>query len=90
MQLKIAVRSGIEVKWTGCKQNGPVFYGGPPPETGEWKLSINKLEDYLGTGLRKRSFGSSIETFVLGFDIAGLSAEVARLLAQCPVAEITA
>lgn len=72
MQLKIKVTCGGEVKWAGASQSGPVYYGGPPPETGIWKLSIAKVEDYFHAALKIFSFGESIETFVLGFEIGDL------------------
>lgn len=37
-----------------------------------WKLSIAKIEDYFGVALKNFSFGDSIETFVLGFEIGEL------------------
>lgn len=72
MQLKIKVTCGGEVKWAGASESGPVYYGGPPPETGVWKLSIAKIEDYLNAALSSFSSGDSIETFVLGFEIGDL------------------
>lgn len=72
MQLKIKVTRGGEVKWPGAAHSEPVYYGGPPPETGLWKLSTTKLEDYFEAGLKGLAFGDSIETFVLGFEIADL------------------
>lgn len=72
MQLKIKVTCGGEVKWAGASQNGPIYYGGPPPETGIWKLSIAKIEDYFDAALKSFFFGDSIETFVLGFEIGDL------------------
>lgn len=72
MQLKIKVTCGGEVKWAGASESGPVYYGGPPPETGIWKLNIAKIEDYFNAALKSCSFGDSIETFVLGFEIGDL------------------
>jgi hypothetical protein len=73
VQLKIQVTCGGEVKWAGVSQSGPVYYGGPPPETGEWKLSVAKIEDYFNYALKNLSYGESIETFVLGFEIGDLA-----------------
>lgn len=73
MQLKIKVTGGGEVKWAGASQSGPVYYGGPPPETGMWKLSIAKIEDYFDSALKNLSYGESIETFVLGFEIGDVT-----------------
>jgi len=72
MQLKIQIKSGAEVKWRGRPDNGPVYYGGPPPETGEWKLDLNQLEAYFCQALQDRTYGESIDTFLLGFEIAEL------------------
>lgn len=72
MQLKMKITSGCEVKWAGVPDNGPVYYGGPPPESGEWKLSTEKIEDYFESALKYLSFGESIDIFVLGFEIADL------------------
>lgn len=66
------MRCGGEVKWSGSVDNGPVYYGGPPPETGEWKLSTVKITDYFNSALRNKSYGNSIDMFVLGFEIADL------------------
>lgn len=72
MQLKIKVTCGGEVKWAGASESGPVYYGGPPPETGIWKLSVAKIEDYFNEALKELSYGDSIEKFVLGFEIGDL------------------
>jgi hypothetical protein len=72
VQLKIKVTCGGEVNWAGASQSGPVYYGGPPPETGMWKLSVAKIEDYFDAALKGLSYGDSIETFVLGFEIGDL------------------
>jgi hypothetical protein len=68
----IKVRCGGEVRWVGHIDNQPVYYGGPPPETGEWKLSTIKLTEYFNSTLEKQSYGESIDIFVLGFEIADL------------------
>ena len=72
MQLKMKITCGGEVKWAGVPDNGPVYYGGPPPESGLWKLSTVKIEDYFESVLKFLSFGESIDIFVLGFEIAEL------------------
>lgn len=72
MQLKIKVTCGGEVNWEGASQTGLVYYGGPLPETGSWKLSIAKIEDYFNSALKTFTFGESIETFVFGFEIGDL------------------
>lgn len=72
MQLKIKVTCGGEVKWAGAPHTGPVYYGGPPPETGSWKLSIEKIEDYFNSALKNVDCGDAIDTFVFGFEIGDL------------------
>lgn len=72
MQLKIKVKSGGEVKWKGAGPGITVYYGGPPPESGAWKLDTEKIEDYFDSLLEPLSYGESIDVFVLGFDIADL------------------
>jgi hypothetical protein len=72
MKLGIKVTAGEEVKWTGVTSQGPTYYGGPPPESGEWKLHIAALEDYFNDHLAGLSFGGTIETFVMGFEIGDL------------------
>lgn len=72
MQLKIKITAGGEVNWAGQVQSGPVYYGGPPPESGQWKLSIPKIEDFFCAALGRVSYGDSIDIFVLGFEIGEL------------------
>ena len=72
MQLRLKITSGGEVKWAGVEKNGLVYYGGPPPETGDWKLSTEKIEKYFDAALKDLHYGDSIDTFVLGFEIGDL------------------
>jgi hypothetical protein len=72
VQFEIKIRCGGEVKWAGHVDNRPVYYGGPPPETGEWKLCTGKIKDYFNATLTEKSYGESIDMFVLGFEIADL------------------
>jgi len=73
VQLKLKITRGDEVKWAGgASRNDPIYYGGPPPETGVWKLSTEKIEDYFEAALQDLHFGDSIDIFVLGFEIADL------------------
>lgn len=72
MQLRIRTTSGTEVQWAGHIRSDPVYYGAPTPQTGQWKLSMPKIEHYLCKELRAFSFGQSLDTFVLGFEIATL------------------
>ena len=70
--LRMKITSGGEVKWAGMPDTGAVYYGGPPVEPGIWKLKMAKIENYFELALRERSYGDSIETFVLGFEIGNL------------------
>ena len=72
MHFKIKITSGSEVKWAGVPDRGPTYYGGPPPESGCWKLDMVRLEDYVDNAIADASFGESIEMFVFGFEIAEL------------------
>lgn len=72
MQLKIKITAGGEVNWAGQTQSGPVYYGGPPPDSGQWKLSMPKIENYFCAALDGLSYGDSIDIFVLGFEIGEL------------------
>jgi hypothetical protein len=72
MQLKIQITTGGEVKWRGMPDTGPTFYGGPPPDSGEWKLDVKQLEAHFCKALTNKSYGESINTFILGLQIAEL------------------
>jgi hypothetical protein len=72
MFFKMKITSGDEVKFAGIPDVGPTYYGGPPPESGCWKLDVVRLEDYIDNEIADASFGESVETFVLGFEIAEL------------------
>ena len=72
MRLKMQITCGAEVKWAGMPRNDPIYYGGPPPESGAWKLRMEKIENYFDRTLKNLSYGDSIEVFVLGFEIAEL------------------
>lgn len=72
MHFKISITSGSEVKGVGFYDLGQIYYGGPAPESGCWKLDMMRLEDYLAKEIADASFGESIETFVFGFEIGDL------------------
>lgn len=72
MHFKIKITSGVEVKWAGLPDVGPTYYGGPPPESGSWKLDMTRLEEYIDNEIADASFGESIKTFVFGFELAEL------------------
>jgi hypothetical protein len=72
MKFRIEVTSGGEVIFEGqSRADMPVYYGASP-EPGLWRISIPKLEGYISEKLAQHSFGSSIEEFVFGFEIAEL------------------
>ena len=72
MKFRILVTSGGEVIFAGdSRANKPVYYGGEP-ETGLWRISIPKFEEFIAAELESLSFGSSIEMYVFGFEIAEL------------------
>jgi hypothetical protein len=73
MQFRIKITSGEEVKWAGMRMSPATkYYGGPPPETGAWRISTTRLEDFFESALKNLSFGDSIETFVLSFEIGDI------------------
>ncbi len=53
-------------------QSAPAYYGGPPPETGRWHVDMNAFEEFCATHLSKADFGTSIQTFYFGFEMAEL------------------
>ena len=72
MKFRVATRSGGEVIFADRSKNDPPVYYGAPPETGLWRISIPKFEDFISTELKDVSFGCSIDEFVFGFEIAEL------------------
>jgi hypothetical protein len=72
MRFGIGITSGGEVKWDGIASLEPIYYGGPTPESGSWKLDMGSLGYYIGNELASFSFGESIDAFVLGFEIGDL------------------
>ncbi len=54
--------------------SAPVYYGGPPPEAGRWHVDLNEFEDFCARHLSSTDFGSSIETFYFGLEMAELQA----------------
>jgi hypothetical protein len=72
MKLRIEITSGYEVLFAGdLRQDRPAYFG-TEPETGLWRISIPKFQELLSAELSECSFGSSIEEFVFGFEIAEL------------------
>ena len=66
MKFRILVTSGSEVVFAGH------FHYGAAPKTGLWRVSVPKFEDFVSRELKQKSFGSSIDEFVFGFEIADL------------------
>jgi hypothetical protein len=54
------------------RQSDPVYYGGPPPESGRWHVDPTEFEDFCAAHLSKTNFGTSIETFYFGLEMAEL------------------
>jgi len=72
MKFRIETTSGGEVVFAGQSQaERPVYYGAAP-ESGLWRISLPKLEDYISVKLEHHSFGASIDAFISGFEIAEL------------------
>lgn len=72
MRFRILTTTGGEVTFAGVsRRDKPVYYG-VAPDSGLWRVSLSKLEDFLAKGLAAHTFGSSIEEYVFGFEIAEL------------------
>ena len=56
------------------RQSEPIYYGGPPPETGRWHVDLTVFEAFCADRLAKVDFGMSIETYYFGLEIAELQA----------------
>jgi hypothetical protein len=72
MRFLVEVTAGGEVVFAGNRRTGPVYYGAQP-ETGRWRLSIPKFQDFVSAKLLPFSFGESVEEFRMGLEIAELS-----------------
>lgn len=73
MKFILKLTTGGEVIFDGPpRQDEPVYYGGPPPETGRWHVDLNEFEDFCAEHLAKVGFGESIDTFFFGLEIAEL------------------
>lgn len=71
MKFRTMVTKGGEVAFAGHPP-GPIYYGAPQ-ESGLWRISIPKFDDYVASELKSFDFGESIEEFVFGFEIAELN-----------------
>ena len=73
MKFIIKLTTGGEVIFDGpSSQCEPVYYGGPPPETGRWHVDLNEFEDFCAKHLAEVNFGESVDTFFFGLEIAEL------------------
>ncbi|WP_139260672.1 hypothetical protein [Duganella sacchari] len=72
MKFRIQTTYGGEVIWAGQSAESRTVYYGGPPQTGLWRLSIPAMEDYIAARLAGLDFGTSIEEFILGFELAEL------------------
>ncbi len=72
MKFRVLITSGGEVVFAErSRASRPVYYGAPP-ETGLWRISTPKFEELLAGELEPLTFGSSVEEFDFGFEIAEL------------------
>lgn len=72
MKFSIQVTCGGEVIFAGHSQKDRPVYYGASPETGLWRVSIPKFEDFVAGKLLAMSFGDSIDEFRFGFEIGEL------------------
>lgn len=68
MRFRTLVTCGSEVAFAGQQYSGPTYYG-DQSESGLWRISIPKFEDYVAAELKLFAFGESIEEFNFGFEI---------------------
>jgi len=72
MKFHIEVTSGGEVIFARhSRKDYPVYYDAPL-ESGLWRVSIPRFEDFIARELSAQSFGSSVEEFRFGFEIGEL------------------
>jgi len=73
VKFRIVLTTGVEVNFADHPQTDRPVYYGAPPETGLWRVSIPEVEGSISRELAPMSFGSSIEEFVFGLEIAELN-----------------
>ncbi|MDT9000630.1 hypothetical protein RQP53_15250 [Paucibacter sp. APW11] len=73
MKFIVHLTTGEEVVCDGptpaCKTT---YYGGPPPETGRWHVDVPAFEAFCATHLANVGFGTSIEAYHFGLEIADI------------------
>jgi hypothetical protein len=73
MNVGIKLTTGEEVRLGyQTAPSEPVYYGGPPPDTGIWQVNLNWLHDSLVNQFAPLEFGESVTTFVIGFELADI------------------
>jgi hypothetical protein len=71
MNFHIRTTTGGEVIFEGVPTSpDTVYYGGPPPETGRWRVDIAAFEAFCARHLAPVHFGTSIDTYYFGLEIA--------------------
>jgi hypothetical protein len=73
MKFVLQLTTGGEVIFDGpLKADAPVYYGGPPPETGRWQVDLVHFEEFCASHLAPLELGCSIDTFFFALEIAEL------------------
>lgn len=73
MQFRVVVTTGSEVNFAGeSTKDRPTYYGGPPTDSGMWRINMPAFEAWLAARFAPLSLGSSIHEFVFGFEVAVL------------------
>ena len=73
MKFRIQVTSGVEVKFADWPKDHAVD-DDASSDTGLWRVDIRKFEAFVAAKLDPLTFGSSIDEFRFGFEIAELEA----------------
>lgn len=74
MRFRVKMTAGFQVRrpTVGLVANGRIVEASRPPVG--WLIDMTRFEKFVDRGLRGQSFGQSIETFFLGFEIADIDA----------------
>lgn len=73
MRFQVLVSAGFEVRWPSVVVQATGHIADSSASNG-WLIDMNRFEAFVDAGLREQSFGESIETFFLGFEIADVGA----------------